>query len=285
MNLDLKLLKDLYLINHISGEEYQMITYIINYCYHIPNINIELDHYNNLFITKNTNNLGNYPCLIAHMDTVHNFNKPREIIREGNLIYAKYINSNERCGLNADDCNGIFIILNLLNELSDLKVCFTVEEEVGGVGADQALFNINFFKNVRYLIQPDRRGSSDLITVTNGYNITSDEFLEDINDLITKYSYKSEIGTFTDVGILSPELGLSGINVSCGYYNEHTIKEICHIDELLNCYNFIKDIIIKLDNNKYYDIICNKVKFFDNFDSIPCDSCTDFDCLNCKKYI
>lgn len=301
MKVNLKLLKRLYLIDHESTNEHDMISFILNYCYKIPHLIFAVDSERNLFITKNTTNPENYACIVAHMDTVHNFTTARELIIRDGIISAQYIKSGLPCGLNADDCNGILVALQLLETLPNLKVCFTTQEEIGGKGADVAADNIEFFLDVRYLIQADRRGKSDLITHTNGINSASDEFVKDIESLMEKYGYSEEIGTFTDIGILANKLLISGVNVSCGYYNEHTFKECCNINELNNCLNFIHDIIVSLDGqDTFYKIEAQNpygyIHDYSKYDygnysyddspkddySLPCDHCSNQDCMNCK---
>ena len=301
MKVNLKLLKRLYLIDHESTNEHDMISFILNYCYKIPHLIFAVDSERNLFITKNTTNPENYACIVAHMDTVHSFTTARELIIHDGVISAQYIKSGLPCGLNADDCNGILVALQLLETLPNLKVCFTTQEEIGGKGADVAADNIEFFLDVRYLIQADRRGKSDLITHTNGIDSASEEFVKDIKSLMEKYGYLEGIGTFTDIGILANKLLISGVNVSCGYYNEHTFKECCNINELNNCLNFIHDIIVSLDGqDTFYKIKAqnsyeyihdyNKYDYgnysYDDYPkddySLPCDHCSNQDCMNCK---
>lgn len=301
MKVNLKLLKRLYLIDHESNDEHDMISFILNYCYKIPHLIFSIDKERNLFITKNTTNPENYACVVAHMDTIHNFTSARELIIKNNIITARYIKSGTQCGLNADDCNGILVALQLLETLPNLKVCFTTQEEIGGVGAYEAANNIEFFLNVRYLIQADRRGNKDLITHTNGIDSASEKFVEDIQSLMEKYNYSESIGTFTDIGVLASKLLISGVNVSCGYYNEHTFKECCNINELNNCLNFIYEIITSLDDQAItYTIKAQKPyvsNYYSSYDydnyiyddspkdeyDLPCDHCIDQDCMHCEK--
>ena len=86
LKLNLPLLEELCLINSPSGLEFPMTTYIINYCYQIKGIQYKIDKVGNLFITKNTTSPKTYPCLIAHMDELHNLNIPRKIMLKNNLI-------------------------------------------------------------------------------------------------------------------------------------------------------------------------------------------------------
>lgn len=292
MKVNLKLLRRLYLVNHPSENEQDMTSFILNYCYKIPKLTFQLDHYNNLFITKNTTNPLQYACVVAHMDTVHVFRSSREILFSNNTMRARYTDSHNPCGLNADDCNGILVALQLLEVLPDLKVCFTVEEEIGGIGAEQASLNTDFFSDVQFLIQADRKGSRDFIIHTNGLSTASDAFVDDILELLIKYDYELAMGTFTDIGILAENLEISGVNVSCGYYNEHTSRECCRINELEKCLNFIHDVIVQVSHNgKTYYIEVPKVQTTNKTDpykytsdDLPCDHCRTFDCMNCTKY-
>ena len=289
MKINKKLLKILYLINRPSGNEKGMINFLINYCSKIPKTHIELDDYDNLFITRNTTNPTSYPCIVAHTDAVFNFPEPREIIESGNILTARYIRTKQSCGLTADDANGILIALQLLENLPNLKVCFTVEEESGGTGAKWACKNSAFFHDVRYIIQPDRRGNSDLIVHTNGIEICDDEFIKDAASIICAYDYQCNIGTFTDVGILSGTLGISGVNVSCGYKNEHTHEEECNVVDLEKCLNFIYTLIQTLPQNKYYEVDIEPEYTYpsdkDDYDpEDPCKGCNTFDCMRCTRF-
>lgn len=310
MKLNTKLLKDLYMIDHPSGSEQQMITFILNYCKNIPNITFELDHYNNLFVTKNTNNPETYACLLAHTDQIETNKGAYRVYESNGVMYGLHKIDGSRCGLGCDDANGICVALQMLEELPDLKVIFTTEEEVGAKGAVEACFNTDFLYNIRYFLQADRRGASDLITHTNGIDVVTDEFILDLSPIINKYGYSENTGTFTDVGELVENVRVCGVNISCGYYLEHTVNEYCKISELENCLNFIYEILTTLTSDKQYHIeVLNKYSsnynyywdyephpdkaeeeypsessdYYSDFsDNLPCDKCRDMDCMNCK---
>jgi len=306
MKINKNLLKQLYLIQHPSNYENDMMSFIINYCYKIPNLTFYIDHYSNIFITKNSTNPQSYSCLIAHTDEALTYKYEKEIVDKHPWWYGKYVGSKKQCALGADDANGIYVILHLLEVLPNLKCVFTVEEELGCLGAEQAVYNVDFFKDCQYFIQADRRGKSDLITFSNCIQITSEEFVSDIKFLMNKYGYQEREGIYTDVGIFVRELNLSGINVSCGYYDEHTMRERTNIDALENCLNFIYDIIIELGYKVYpHDANCGYPETYlfesvsdedaesyyarkerealeDNRYYIPCDDCLTYDCMNCN---
>lgn len=210
-----------------------------------------MDDANNLFITKDTTNPKVFPCLVAHLDEILHYNGVKCAKIKGNKIFGYYKKTGKQCGLGLDDCFGIYICLHCLWCLPDVKVCFTTQEEMGCIGAETASLNIDFFENCRFLLQADRMGGQDLITHTNGIDVTSDEFLKDIDPLLEKYKYKEARGTMTDIGTLKENINLSAVNISCGYYCAHTHKEYGNITELQNCLNFIIE-IIKL-NDKVYE--------------------------------
>lgn len=298
MKVNLKLLKRLYLINRPSENEARMISYLINYIRNIPKCHMEVDDYGNLFVTKNTSNPSTYPLVIAHTDAIFDFKGPREIVVNGDIITARYLDTKFQCGLTADDANGILCALQLLETLPNLKVLFTVEEECGGHGAHEACKNYDFFESISFMLQADRRGTKDLIVHTNGIDVVSEEFIADIAPIAAKYDYDAEYGTFTDVGILVEALEISGVNISCGYNSEHTSNESCSISGLQKCLNFMYEILITLqDNNKIYyveipekyvsnitdDALVKLNEYPEDSYGIPCDYCKDYDCMNCTK--
>ena len=310
MKLDLKLLKRLLVIDHPSKQEWPMISFIMNECYRIGNLEFEMDSYANIFIKKNTTNPEFYPCVVAHMDCVKPHSKKEVKIKNGK-IFGRNPVSGKQIGLGMDDANGICVALQLLKVIPNLKVCFTTEEECGFLGAEAASDNIDFFCDVSYFIQADRHGKSDLITYTNCIYATSELWLQEITPIMAKYKYSEEYGIGTDIGVLAETLQLSAVNVSCGYYREHTDSEYTVISELENCLNFIEEIINTVPVDKQYEIVIDykaynryygtrwdfepdyssygsKPKLIGNNDyprewddDLPCSKCKDFDCMNC----
>lgn len=316
MNVNLDLLKKILLVDRSSKNEYPMSNFIINYLHMIPNLTIEFDHYGNLFITKNTTNPEYYPCIIAHMDCIVTWKGNRTITQIDDILYGEEILTKQRCGLSADDSAGIYAALEILNLVSDLKICFTTEEEIGAIGAEQAVYNVDFFTNVSYFLQADRRGKSDLISHTNCIDVCSEEFLKKLNKSMKKFGYNTAYGTFTDVGVFVEQFEISGCNISCGYSKEHTFNESLNITWLSNCIDFMLDIIKNIPANKQYDIKIQHNNYYnyysgysddfynwnDYYDKnvspveskiehipykdlyeVPCDTCSTFDCMHCDK--
>lgn len=142
--------------------------------------------------------------------------------------------------MGADDKNGVFICLECLKKYDSIKVAFFREEETGCRGSSEAV--MSFFDDVRFVIQPDRKGNSDLITSIGYSDLCSDQFIEAIKP--EKWGYREENGLMTDILTLKENgLGVSCINVSCGYYNAHSDEEITIKKDLLKCLMFIEHII------------------------------------------
>lgn len=314
MKLDLNLLKKLLVIDHPSKQEWPMLSFIINECYKIGNLEFEMDHYNNIFITKNTTDPEYYPLIVAHCDCVLP-HKNKEVVIKNNNIYGKDSKTGKRIGLGCDDAVGVCMAIQLLKIIPDLKVLFTTEEEVGFVGATEAAENIEFFFNVGYMMQADRRGEHDLITHTNGIYSANNDWLDKIAPITLKYKYKEEFGIGTDIGELAGLLGISGVNISCGYSKEHTDNEWMSISAAQNCLNFMEEILktVPLDIQYTIDVkqcyygyysgrgkeIENEVKSLKDYygyygnddygyptdtDYFPCDHCTNMDCMHCDKF-
>lgn len=236
--MDLGLLFTLYGIHSPSGREKKMRKYIRKLAYSFGAEDVYSDKAGNLYVRKGKSDT--YPCVCAHMDQVQDaHSKDFRCYVNGDVVFAFSGNSGEQQGLGADDKNGIFVALMCLKKFDVMKCAFFVKEELGCVGSSNA--EMDFFKDCRFAIQADRRNGSDLITDING-RMCSDEFLNDIH--YKDFGYKPTYGLITDVGELSDNgIGISCINMSCGYYKPHTDNEYTRLSELENCMNFAFHII------------------------------------------
>jgi len=236
----MKLLKQLYSIHSKSGKENKMRRFIIKYVKRgNPNVTIFKDTIGNIYITKGISET--YPVIVAHLDQVQENHSKDFTVMEVNGVLFGYSSKNRRFeGLGADDKNGIWIALKCLEKYDAIKLAFFVEEEIGCQGSMQA--DMDFFKDARFVIQPDRRGNNDLITSICGLELCSKEFISAVN--AEKFGYREEDGLMTDIETLKINgLEISAVNLSCAYYRPHTDTEFTVIKDLENCLAFVQHII------------------------------------------
>jgi hypothetical protein len=236
----MELLKQMYEIHSPSGGEKRLKKFIKRWVgNNIPDAVIRKDnHDGNVYITRGTSDT--YPCVVAHLDQVQSKHSTDFMAVETEDIIFGYSPKNRRReGLGADDKNGIWVALKCLEEFDTIKVAFFVEEETGCNGSGRA--DISWFKDCRYILQADRRGAHDCIT-SIWRDICSESFANDLP--MTQYGYVATSGMMTDVLELSDNgVGISCINMSCGYYDPHTDDEFTVKADLLNCLEFTKAII------------------------------------------
>lgn len=246
-----ELLKSLYEIHSPSNGEKKLRKFVKRFAARLGCV-VRQDVVGNVYITKGE--ADTYPCICAHLDQVQKqHSKDFTVYAQGDIIFAYSAKSKSQQGLGADDKNGVWIALELLEQLDVLKCAFFVGEEIGCVGSSAA--DMTFFKDVRYCIQPDRRNGDDLITAISG-EICSREFLTDID--YERFGYKETTGLMTDVETLCENgVGVSCINISCGYYNPHTDHECTSWSELCNALDFAHHICTTLTDvypHKYESI-------------------------------
>ena len=233
------LLKQLYTIPSKSGTEDKIKAFILDYLKDVD-LRIDTDSFGNLFITKGVAEI--YPCVTAHLDEVHNI-EHRTIVEDGEMIYAIDI-KRQRVGLGADDKNGVWIVLKLLQELPVLKAALFAEEERDGEATGcrgSRACSMDVFNNVSFILAIDRKGSSDVVILGKG-DISLCDYDFPPHDLLKKFGYSCVEGGRTDVVALK-ERGLTQpcCNISCGYYNAHTNAEYTNISHLHNAYAFVKE--------------------------------------------
>lgn len=157
-------------------------------------------------------------ALVAHLDTV--FSEP-----PGQLFYDRNKDTILAAGTGAgfDDRAGVYAIIQILKRVSDLgislpTIILTLGEEEYGIGAQEAgeeYRNAEF--NLKYMIELDRAGKDDCVF----YQCTNQKF----KDYIVSFGFKEQPGSYTDITFLMEDLKICGVNLSIGYYNEHTNYE------------------------------------------------------------
>ena len=162
---------------------------------------------------------GNAPLLlVAHLDTVHK--EPVRIIcksNSGNILMSPQ-------GIGGDDRCGVYALVNI-HEQAQIKpwLLFTCNEEIGGVGAEA--FAEDFMNGIlptelvdlKAIIEIDRKGKNDAVY----YDCVNYDF----ENYITEKGYSTAFGSFSDISVIAPVLGIAAVNLSSGYYYAHTLYE------------------------------------------------------------
>lgn len=249
----MELLKELYKISSPSGNERKMKKFIKDWCKrNIEDYVLQTDNNGNMYIQKG--NSETYPCVVAHLDEVHNSKgKGFRVIESEGIMFGFNIKIKDYVGIGADDKNGIWVALKCLKEYDNIKVAFFVEEERGCVGSSEA--DMSFFNDVRFVLQCDRKSGTDLITCGCGTDLASEEFLRDI--CYQDFGYNKENGSLSDViTLVENGVGVSCLNIGCGYYRPHTQFEFTVFPELKNCLNFVQNIIETCISEYPHEYVC-----------------------------
>lgn len=163
--------------------------------------------------------------LLAHLDTVHN-RSVREICKsqDRNILMSPQ-------GIGGDDRCGVYALVTAY-EKSMVKpwLLFTCDEEKGGIGANE--FGDMHAKDklpkelddLKLLVEIDRRGKNDAVY----YNCDNPEF----EAYITGKGFQTKWGSYSDISVIAPELGVAAVNLSSGYYNAHTLYEYINRKQL-----------------------------------------------------
>lgn len=167
------------------------------------------------------------PCIVAHMDTVFSI-IPDDHYRVGfheGKWYAWNMETNRQTGVGGDDKVGIYVALDTLRRMDNIKVAFFRDEEIGCLGS--AVADMTFFDDVGFVLQCDRRGYGEFISDAAGVELHDDEFGVAVKPYLDTYGFKGgKYGSITDVMELKDGgLKVAAANMSCGYYNYHSNTE------------------------------------------------------------
>jgi hypothetical protein len=179
---------------------------------------------------------GEFPVLlVAHMDTVHKETVKEVICSDGKINSPQGIGGDDRCG--------IYMILEIVKRYN-CSVLFCEDEETGGRGATKfTKSDCSMDVNANYIVELDRRGSTDAVF----YECDNPEF----TDFICKEYFKEAYGTFSDISVVAPHLGLAAVNLSSGYYNAHTTSEYVVEEDIDNIVIEVFGLLDRTDETKF----------------------------------
>lgn len=180
--------------------------------------------------------------LVAHADTVWDkrYMPDKDYWQSVRFTNGFYEGENPECGIGADDRAGCAMLYLLLS--SGHSVLILDGEEHGQVGAHYLKDSYpDIFAELnehQYIIQLDRRNAREY----KCYNIpVSKEFREFIEK---EFSYEDAgIKARTDIVVLCDKI--CGVNLSVGYYNEHTPQEKLCYEEWLHTYEVLATMLTK----------------------------------------
>ena len=198
----------------------------------------------NLYITKGVGKT--YPCVVAHMDTVHSIVEDFQIYELEDVLFSFDTKKFKQVGIGGDDKVGIFCALEALQTFDTIKIAFFRDEEVGCIGS--GLADMDFFSDVSFVLQADRRGYKDFVRKISGNMLYDDKFANAIEEVLVKYG-KEEclLGGSTDVNVLHRKgIGVAVANCSCGYYKPHSDGEYVVISEVFATSDLFRDIILEV---------------------------------------
>lgn len=247
---ELALLRKLVVIPTVTRNTAHMEAYLMNELATIPGVTVTIDA-GNIYATRGTVASGKfYPCVVAHTDTVHSINYNVQPFLYGDTLFAMDVSRWEQFGTGGDDKCGIFVAIMCLRLFNNIKVAFFRDEEGGCIGSNLA--DMKWFDDCGFVIQADRRGRYDVTKEISGMPMLSKEFMEHFEAIIKKHSRIYVSGMMTDVqALVRKGLKVCACNISCGYYEPHTSKEVINLHHLQETLMFVIDLLAEVGDAEF----------------------------------
>jgi hypothetical protein len=178
---------------------------------------------------------GSKTLFSAHVDTVHHLEGPQK------LVYDPVMNhlfKDDGDPLGADDGSGVWLLLEMIGAGVPGTYLFTRGEECGGIGAKyMAEYHPEFLAQFERAIAFDRKAKDSVITHQAHGRCCSDNFAEALAEALNgqngDFMYSpDDTGIYTDTAEYTGEIA-ECTNVSVGYYDEHTGREMQDLDHLM----------------------------------------------------
>jgi putative aminopeptidase FrvX len=170
-------------------------------------------------------------CLVAHLDTVCTGGFKRLVSKNGVIRNVNGV-------LGADDRAGVYGIFALLSMpgVDMFDVLITNYEETGGKGAYRATEDLDL-DGYRIFIELDRQGIGEYVV----YN----DVPKEIHEWAAGFGLVQQHGSFSDIRVLSGHTGIPSVNISIGYYYQHTEREqlrLSHMESMIQiCSKMVAD--------------------------------------------
>lgn len=240
-------LKRTHEIQSKSGKTERMTAFIIAEA-EMVGATVEQDG-ENLYLTKGEAEI--YPCFVAHTDTVHQIIEHFQVLELNGLLVGWNPVAGLQVGVGGDDKVGVWLALQMLNELPAGKAAFFYDEETGCKGARKA--DLSFFDDCAFILQGDRREYKDVVIRASGDDLCSAEFIVGVGEHLEKYGREfCKNGMMTDVQELTErKVGISALNLSCGYYRPHGSTEVVSISEAIRTLNFMRAITSTMGHQRW----------------------------------
>ena len=195
---------------------------------------------------------GTQPVLLtAHLDTVHD-----KVVKDyyedktwnqQKLRFEHTVSSPQ--GIGGDDRCGVYMILEILGSTNYRpSILFCEDEEIGGVGSNKFVYTkyCSELKEMKFFLELDRCNGNDAVF----YNCGNNDFQEFIME---KGGYEYNTGSFSDISVLSPATDVASVNLSCGYYYQHTLAEYVNLEEMEDSIDSIIAILDEEENAPAFD--------------------------------
>ena len=181
----------------------------------------------------------------CHTDTVHNDDGYQVIKVKGQYLELHDIKDSNCLG--ADDCSGVWLMMEMIRAGKPGLYLFHRGEEAGGVGSSYiANTTPELLNGIKCVIALDRKGTRDVIT-HQGSRCCSDAFGESLAKALNGKFTLSDRGTFTDSANYTGVVG-ECTNLSVGYEAQHSFMET-------QDFKFLTNLRLKLISLDYSELV------------------------------
>lgn len=180
----------------------------------------------------------------SHTDTVHRMAGQQKIAVGAGCVSLGEKETLSNC-LGADCTAGVWLMMEMIRANVPGVYVFHRGEEVGSLGSHWISKNPpSWFAKLKFAIALDRRGTTDIITHQLSSRCASEAFATSLSRAMPSLNYKAAHGMFTDTAEYTGLIAECS-NLSVGYYNEHTMRELLDLDHLVE----LRDALIALDQS------------------------------------
>lgn len=201
----------------------------------IPHYDWTTDEYGNLYGTYHASH--SRIVLSSHLDMVKTGGDVHKVINCDGILFG-VDDKLKPTSLGADDKNGLWCIIRASKHPSHPNIVLFDDEEIGRKGS--LACNLRWFDDKDCCIVVDRKGHKEIIIdASRGqYSSMLGACFMSVNP---DWHFEKGMGSDAD----SLKHVIDCINISCGYYNQHTVNEFTVLHELEETYEALERFLDK----------------------------------------
>ena len=150
----------------------------------------------------------------------------------------------------------VYVLNGGINEFEKIGGEVTTEETTAKKGTFEVKLQEDLRVNMEYVKE---RLHKDNIAIVDCVFYDCDN--PDFEEYVESFGFVMNFGSFSDISAICPQWKVAGVNLSIGYYNEHSQTETLNIGQMFSTIYKVRNMLDRINEAKAYEYIESKYAY------------------------